>query len=70
MLRPQPRASRGPRLRFFRRIGEALATESTAECVRSGSVREAETNMESLGHMSAPATVDRDAAFTVEGVEF
>jgi len=47
-----------------------LATESTAECVRSGSVREAETNMESLGHMSAPATVDRDAAFTVEGVEF
>jgi hypothetical protein len=35
---PQPRPSRGPRLRFFRRVGEALATESTAESLAEGAV--------------------------------
>jgi hypothetical protein len=61
--------SRGPRLWFFRRVDEAPTTESTAEGLRSRTIREAQTNMESLGDLSAPATVDPDAAFAVESLK-
>jgi len=45
-----------------------LATEAIAECIRSGGVREAESNMKLLGLVPAPATARWDAPFTVERI--
>jgi len=47
-------------------VGQAFATEAVAECIRSSSVWEAESNKESLGFVSTPAAADWDAAFTVK----
>jgi hypothetical protein len=45
-----------------------LATESLAECIRSGGVGEAKSNMELLGLVPTPAAADWDASFTVERI--
>src|SRR6516162_5959216 len=50
-------------------VGQALATEAIAECIRSGSVGEAESNIGLLCLVPTPATADWDAPFTVEGVK-
>jgi hypothetical protein len=47
-----------------------LATEAIAECIRSGSVGEAESNIGWLCLVPTPATSHWDAPFTVEGVKF
>jgi hypothetical protein len=41
-------------------VGQALATEAIAKCIRSGGVWEAESNMELLGLVSTPAAADRN----------
>jgi len=48
----------------------ALATEAIAECIRSGSVGEAESNIGLLCLVPTPATSHWDVPFTVEGVKF
>ena len=63
------RCSRGPRLGLWC-VGQALATEAIAECIRSGSVGEAESNIGLLCLVPTPAAADWDAPFTVEGVKF
>jgi hypothetical protein len=45
-----------------------LATEAIAECIRSGGVWEAESNMGLLGVVPTPAAADWDALFTVKGI--
>src|SRR5262249_22725058 len=45
-----------------------LATESIAECIRNGGVREAESNIEWLNLVSASAPADWDASFTMERI--
>jgi hypothetical protein len=50
-------------------VGQALATEAIAKCIRSGSVGEAESNIGLLGLVPTPAASDWDAPFTVKGVE-
>src|SRR5262249_14841098 len=62
------RRSRGPRL-GLRCVGQALATEAIAECARSGSVGEAESNIELLDFVATPAAPDWDALFTVERID-
>src|SRR5215472_8853115 len=62
------RRSRGPRLGLPRCVGQALATEAIAECIRSGGVWEAESNIEWLDIVSTPASADRDASFTMERI--
>src|SRR5262249_6630188 len=49
-------------------VGQALATEAITECARSGSVGEAESNIELLDFVSTPAAPDWDALFTVERI--
>ena len=49
-------------------MGQALATEAIAECIRGGSVWEAESNIEWLDLVSTPAAANWDAAFTVERI--
>jgi hypothetical protein len=49
-----------------RRVGQALAPEAIAECIRSGGVWEAESNIDLLDLVSIPAAADRDASFTVK----
>jgi hypothetical protein len=49
-------------------VGQTLATEAIAECIRSGGVWEAESNIEWLDLVSTPAATDRDASFTMERV--
>src|SRR5262249_23247420 len=61
------RRSRGPRL-GLRCVGQALATEAIAECIRSGSVGEAESNIGLLCLVPAPATSHWDASVTVERI--
>src|SRR5262249_62181827 len=61
------RRSRGPRL-GLRCVGQALATEAIAECARSGSVGEAESNIGLLCLVPTPAAADRDASVTVERI--
>jgi hypothetical protein len=51
-------------------VGQALATEAIAECIRSGGVWEAESNIELLGLVSTSAAPDWDAAFTVKRINF
>jgi hypothetical protein len=47
-------------------VGQALATEAIAECIRSEGLWEAESNIKLLGLVSTPAAADWDASFTVE----
>src|SRR5262245_58637450 len=61
------RRSRGPRF-GLRCVGQALATEAIAECIRSGSVGEAESNIGLLCLVPAPATSHWDASVTVERI--
>jgi hypothetical protein len=51
------------------RVRAEFATEAIAECIRSDAVWEAESNIELLSLVSAPAAANRDAAFTVKRVE-
>jgi len=62
------RCSRGPRLGLWC-VGQALATEAIAECIRSGSVGEAESNIELLCLVPTPATSHWDAPFTPERIK-
>ena len=47
-------------------MGQALTTEAIAECIRSGGVWEAESNIKLFDFVSIPAATDWDASFTVE----
>jgi hypothetical protein len=47
-------------------VGQALATEAIAECIRSGGVWETESNMELLDLVSIPAAADWNPSVTVE----
>jgi hypothetical protein len=47
-------------------VGQAFAAEAIAECIRSGSVWETESNIEWLDLVSTPAAANWDASFTVE----
>jgi hypothetical protein len=49
-------------------VGQTLATEAIAECIRCGGVWEAESNIEMLGLVPTPATADWDASVTVERI--
>jgi hypothetical protein len=49
-------------------VGQAFAPEAIAECIRSGGVWEAQSNMELLDLVSIPAAADWDASFTVERI--
>jgi hypothetical protein len=49
-------------------VGQALATEAIAECIRSGGIWEAESNIEWLDLVSTPAPADWDASFTMERI--
>jgi hypothetical protein len=49
-------------------MGQALATEAIVECIRSGGVGEAESNIELLGLVPTPAAADWDASVTVERI--
>jgi len=49
-------------------VGQALATESIAECIRSGGVGETKSNIELLDLVSAPAAAHWDASFTMERI--
>jgi len=51
-------------------VDQALATEAIAECIRSGSVGKAESNIGLLSLVPTPATADWDAAFTVKRINF
>src|SRR5215813_1730927 len=63
------RRSRGTRLGLIRCVGQALATETIAECIRGGGICEAESNIELLGLVSTPTAADRDASFLVERIK-
>jgi hypothetical protein len=49
-------------------VGQALATEAIAECIRSGGVWKTESNIELVGLVSTPAATDWDASVTVERI--
>src|SRR5262249_26559359 len=49
-------------------MGQGVATEVIAECIRSGGIWEAESNIEWLGVVSTPAAADRNASFTMERI--
>jgi hypothetical protein len=49
-------------------VGQALATEPMAECIRSGGVWEAESNIDLLDLVSIPAAADWDASLTVKRI--
>jgi hypothetical protein len=49
-------------------FGQALATEAIAECIRSGGVGEAESNIGLLCLVPTPAAADWDAPFTMERI--
>jgi hypothetical protein len=51
-------------------IGQAFATEAIAECIRSGGVWEAESNIDLLDLPSTPPAADWDASLTVERINF
>jgi hypothetical protein len=44
------------------------ATEAIAECIRSGGIWEAESNIEWFDLVSTPAAADRDVSFTMESI--
>jgi hypothetical protein len=47
-------------------VGQAFATEAIVECIRRGSLLEAESNIDLLDLASTPAAADWDASFTVK----
>jgi hypothetical protein len=49
-------------------VGQALAPEAIAECIRSDSLSEAESNIDLLDVVSTPAATDWDALFTVKRI--
>ena len=49
-------------------MGQALAPEAIAKCIRSSGVWETESNMELLDLVLIPAAADWDASFTVERI--
>jgi hypothetical protein len=49
-------------------VGQAFAPEAIAECIRSGGVWEAESNIDLLDLVSTPAAADWDASFTVKRI--
>jgi len=49
-------------------VGQALATEAIAECIRNGGVWEAESNIDLFDLVSIPAATDWDASFTVKRI--
>jgi hypothetical protein len=51
-------------------VGQALATEAIAKCIRNSGVWKAESNIESLDLVPTLAATDWDASFTVERVNF
>ena len=51
-------------------VGQALATEAIAACIRSCGVWEAESNIGLLDVVSTPAAADWDALVAVERVNF
>jgi hypothetical protein len=57
-----------PRLGILRCIRQALATEAVAECICCCGVGKAESNIDLLAFVPAPAAADRDASLTVERV--
>ena len=46
----------------------AITTEAIAECIRSGGVWEAESNIDLFDLVSTPAAADWDASVTVERI--
>jgi hypothetical protein len=50
-------------------VGQALATEAIAECIRIGGVWETESNIELVGFVPIPTAKDWDAPFTVERIK-
>ena len=63
-----PTSSRGPRFGLRQCVGQALATEAIAECIRRGSLSEAESNIDLLDLVSTSAAADWDASFTVKRI--
>jgi hypothetical protein len=51
-------------------VGQALAAEAIAECIRGGSVGEAESNIDLLDLVSILAAADWDTSITVERINF
>jgi hypothetical protein len=49
-------------------VGQVLTTEAIAECIRSGGVWEAESNIEWLDFVATSAAADWDASFTMERI--
>jgi hypothetical protein len=62
------RRSRGARPGIIRCVGQALAPEAIAECIRNGGVWEAESNIDLLDLVSTPPAADWDASFTVKRI--
>jgi hypothetical protein len=58
-----------PQLGLPRCMGQALATEAIAECIRSGGLWEAESNIKLPGLVSTPAAADWDASVAVERID-
>src|SRR6266851_1782785 len=52
------RRSRGARPGIIRCVGQALAPEAIAECIRNGGVWEAESNIDLLDLVSTPPAAD------------
>jgi hypothetical protein len=55
-------------IRRCSRVGQALTTEAIAECIRSGGVWEAESNIDLLALVSIPAASDWDPSVTMERI--
>ena len=51
-------------------VGQAFAPKAIAECIRSGGVWEAESNIDLLDLVSTLAAADWDASFAVERINF
>jgi hypothetical protein len=51
-------------------VAQALAAEAIAECIRSGGVWEAESNIELLDLVATPAATNWDMSFAVERIDF
>jgi hypothetical protein len=64
------RPNRHPSLGLRGCVGEALTTEAITECIRSGSVGEAESNIYLLDLVLIPAAADWNAPITVERINF
>ena len=52
-----------------RRVGQAHAPEAIAECIRSGGVWEAESNIDLLDLVPIPPAADWDTSFTVKCID-